>query len=111
MVVSNFFIHGHISLINFAVDLVKGNSDNGIIDGFVILALNTNDSIRRIKGDSKIIFTDMERYEIFNNIKGIDLVFFFHEDTPEELIKTLKPDFIVKRKRLCRRRSCWKRMF
>ncbi len=76
--------------------MIKCDPRNGFRDGIVVLALNTNESIKRIKGESKIIFSDMERYSIFNSIKGVDLVVFFNEDTPIDLIKAIKPHFLVK---------------
>jgi len=62
----------------------------------MILALNTDDSIRRIKGEKRPILKQDERAFIVGNLKPVDYVTFFDEDTPEQIIKDIVPDVLVK---------------
>lgn len=62
----------------------------------LILALNTDHSIKRIKGDKRPILQQDERAFIVSNLKPVDYVTFFDEDTPENIIKELIPDILVK---------------
>lgn len=62
----------------------------------LIVGLNTDDSIRRIKGDKRPILKQDERAFIVSNLKPVDYVTFFDEDTPAEIISDLIPDILVK---------------
>ena len=62
----------------------------------LILALNTDESIKRIKGDKRPILKQDERAFIVSNLKPVDYVTFFNEDTPAEIISELIPDVLVK---------------
>jgi len=62
----------------------------------MILALNTDDSIRRIKGEKRPILKQDERAFIVGNLKPVDYVTFFDEDTPQQIIKDIVPDVLVK---------------
>jgi D-beta-D-heptose 7-phosphate kinase/D-beta-D-heptose 1-phosphate adenosyltransferase len=62
----------------------------------LILALNTDESIKRIKGDKRPILKQDERAFIVSNLKPVDYVIFFDEDTPQEIISELIPDVLVK---------------
>ncbi len=62
----------------------------------LIVGMNSDDSIRRIKGDSRPIVTFDERAFVMANLKPVDFVTPFDEDTPYELIKTIVPDYLVK---------------
>ena len=77
---------GHIDYLNKA----KALGD------VLIVGLNTDDSVKRIKGDKKPIINQDERAEIISNIKPVDYVVFFDEDTPAELINKLVPDILIK---------------
>ena len=62
----------------------------------LVIGLNSDGSVKRLKGDSRP-FNDLEtRREQLELIPYVDEVVVFHEDTPYELIKELKPDLIVK---------------
>jgi D-glycero-beta-D-manno-heptose 1-phosphate adenylyltransferase len=62
----------------------------------LIVALNTDKSVVRIKGDKRPILKQDERAFIISNLKPVDYVTFFEEDTPKEIIEELIPDFLVK---------------
>lgn len=62
----------------------------------LIVGLNSDDSVRRIKGDKRPILKQEERAFILSNLKPVDYVFFFDEDTPEKLISEIIPDILVK---------------
>lgn len=82
---------GHFSLFRFA----KQEINNG--KNFVVLAANSSSSIKRIKGENKIFFDNLDRLSMYGSIKYIDYSCIFYEDTPLELIEAIKPiDYIVK---------------
>lgn len=62
----------------------------------LVAALNSDSSVRRIKGDKRPIITQSERAFIVSNLKAVDYVTFFNEDTPKEIINELIPDVLVK---------------
>lgn len=62
----------------------------------LIVGLNTDASIQRIKGDKRPILRQDERAFIVSNLKPVDYVTFFDEDTPAEIIADLIPDILVK---------------
>ena len=62
----------------------------------LIVGLNSDDSVRRIKGNERPILKQKERAFILSNLKPVDFVVFFDEDTPEKLISEIIPDILVK---------------
>lgn len=62
----------------------------------LIVGLNTDASVIRIKGNKRPILKQEERAFIISNLKPVDYVVFFSEDTPEKLISELIPDVLVK---------------
>ena len=62
----------------------------------LIVGLNSDSSIRRIKGDKRPILLEDERAFVISNIKPVDYVTIFQEDTPAELIEELIPNILVK---------------
>ena len=62
----------------------------------LILALNTDESVQRIKGPSRPFFDQNTRAELALHLEAVDAVTFFGEDTPRELIAALVPDVLVK---------------
>ncbi len=63
---------------------------------FLLVALNSDSSIRRIKGEKRPIVPQHQRAFIMDNLKAVDYVTFFDEDTPHEIISELIPDILVK---------------
>jgi D-glycero-beta-D-manno-heptose 1-phosphate adenylyltransferase len=62
----------------------------------LIVGLNSDDSVKRIKGDKRPILKQEERAFILFNLKPVDYVVFFDEDSPEKLISEIIPDILVK---------------
>ena len=63
---------------------------------YLIVAVNGDDSVKRLKGDSRPINNENSRALILASLLIVDAVIIFHEDTPLELIKQLLPDVMVK---------------
>jgi len=62
----------------------------------LIVALNSDASIRRLKGRSRPVFPLAERLEILEAVEDIDYVTSFSEDTPQRIIAAILPDVLVK---------------
>ena len=62
----------------------------------LIVALNTDASVRKIKGPSRPIFPLKERLEVLEAIESIDYLTWFSEETPQKIIAALLPDVLVK---------------
>lgn len=62
----------------------------------LIVGLNTDDSIRRIKGEKRPILKQDERAFILSSLKPVDFVCLFNEDTPAKIISELIPDILIK---------------
>jgi len=62
----------------------------------LIVGVNSDESVRRLKGSSRPVRSEAERAFVLAAVECVDLVVIFPEDTPLELVKTLKPDVIVK---------------
>lgn len=62
----------------------------------LIVGLNSDASIKRIKGDKRPILNEPERSFIISNLKPVDYIVIFEEDTPAKLIEEIIPDILVK---------------
>lgn len=62
----------------------------------LVVGLNSDDSVRRLKGESRPINGEKKRAFILSALEFVDYVVVFEEDTPEELIKVVKPNVLVK---------------
>jgi D-glycero-beta-D-manno-heptose 1-phosphate adenylyltransferase len=62
----------------------------------LILALNTDDSVARLKGPTRPLLSESERARMALALEAVDAVAFFDEDTPRELIAEVLPDILVK---------------
>ena len=62
----------------------------------LILALNTDASVARLKGPSRPLMPEQERARMVAALEAVDAVAFFDEDTPRELIAQVLPDVLVK---------------
>jgi len=62
----------------------------------LIVGLNSDSSVKRIKGEKRPFINQTERAFLLSNLKPVDFVVIFEEDTPFELIKELIPDVLVK---------------
>ena len=77
---------GHIRLLENARSL----------GDILILALNTDTSVQRLKGPTRPLISQDERSELAAALQAVDAVTFFDEDTPRELIAAVLPDILIK---------------
>ena len=63
---------------------------------FLIVGLNTDKSVRRLKGNNRPIMSFRDRALLLSYLTPVDLVVGFGDDTPLNLIKKLRPDILVK---------------
>lgn len=77
---------GHV----FYLDEAKALGD------VLILGLNSDDSVRRLKGEDRPLNSQDDRALVINSLRAIDYVVIFNEDTPFNLISEIKPDILVK---------------
>jgi D-beta-D-heptose 7-phosphate kinase/D-beta-D-heptose 1-phosphate adenosyltransferase len=77
---------GHVSLLNQA----RTRCDK------LIVGLNSDASVSRLKGPDRPVQPEANRAAVLGSLASVDLVIIFGEDTPLELIRTLKPDLLVK---------------
>ena len=76
---------GHVSLLQYCKTL-----------GDVIVGLNSDKSVKRIKGSERPINNENDRKFMLESLSCVDKVIIFNENTPYELIKKIKPNIIVK---------------
>ena len=62
----------------------------------LVVGVNSDDSVRRLKGLSRPVNNEQDRMEMLSALGFIDYVTLFDEDTPYELIKKIQPDVLVK---------------
>ncbi len=62
----------------------------------LILALNTDASVRRLKGPSRPLISERDRVELALALEAVDAVTLFDEETPREVIAAVLPDILVK---------------
>jgi len=62
----------------------------------LIVALNTDASVRRLKGPDRPVQTELARAAVIGALRSVDLVILFDEDTPIDLIEQLRPDVLIK---------------
>jgi rfaE bifunctional protein nucleotidyltransferase chain/domain len=77
---------GHIRLLESARSL----------GDILILALNTDASVQRLKGPTRPLISQDQRAELAAALEAVDAVTFFDEDTPRELIAAVLPDVLIK---------------
>ena len=63
---------------------------------YLVIGLNTDDSVSRFKGPERPLQDQNSRARVLAAMKFVDLVVFFNEDTPLNLISELAPDILVK---------------
>lgn len=77
---------GHVRLLERARNL----------GDILILALNSDASVQRLKGPARPLLSQDQRAELAAALEAVDAVTFFSEDTPRELIAEVLPDVLVK---------------
>ena len=88
------FTNGCFDLIHAGhVDYLSKAKELGDV---LIVGLNSDTSVKRIKGDKRPILLEAERAFVISNLKPVDYVTIFEEDTPANLIGQLILDILVK---------------
>lgn len=77
---------GHVKYFQFA----KRQGD------LLVVAVNTDSSIRRLKGNKRPIISEQDRVSVLEELESIDYLVRFDEDTPLEMIREIRPDVLVK---------------
>ncbi len=77
---------GHVAYLNEAKSL--GDT--------LVVGLNSDESVRRLKGNDRPVNNQDDRTFMLMNLKAVDHVFIFDQDTPYELIKEIMPNILVK---------------
>lgn len=77
---------GHIDYLSKSRDLAD----------YLVIGLNTDNSVRRLKGPRRPINDEYSRALMLASFLFVDYVVMFDEDTPYNLIKTLQPDVLIK---------------
>ena len=77
---------GHIETIDFAKHQA----------GKLIVAINSDSSVKRLKGEARPIIKQRERAIAVAALENVDAVILFDDDTPEDLIGAIRPDVLVK---------------
>lgn len=77
---------GHVEYLSKAADL----------GDVLIIGLNTDDSVKRLKGSSRPVNDEKSRAVVLAALEFVSAIVFFNEDTPYNLIKTVQPDVLVK---------------
>ncbi|MGB7157419.1 MAG: D-glycero-beta-D-manno-heptose 1-phosphate adenylyltransferase [Tepidisphaeraceae bacterium] len=77
---------GHVKYFQFA----KAQGD------ILVVGVNTDNGIRRLKGSKRPIISEVDRVGVLEELESIDYLVRFDEDTPIELIRQVRPDVLVK---------------
>ena len=76
---------GHVELLRYCHSL-----------GRVVVGLNSDRSVKQLKGDSRPYNNESDRQLVLEACKFVDEIIIFDEETPYQLIKKVKPDIVVK---------------
>ena len=88
------FTNGCFDLLHLGhIDYLSKARDHGEI---LIVGVNTDDSVKRLKGNSRPLTDEQSRSMIMASLHFVDAVVLFDEDTPYELIKLVQPDVLIK---------------
>lgn len=63
---------------------------------FLVIGLNSDASVRRLKGEGRPIVSEADRAEVLDALRAVDIVTIFDEPTAEELVRLVRPDIYVK---------------
>lgn len=90
------FTNGCFDILHLGhIDYLSKARDQGDV---LIVGVNTDDSVRRLKGNGRPLTDEVSRSMIIASLHFVDAVILFDEDTPYELIKFIQPDILVKGK-------------
>ncbi len=77
---------GHVEYLNRAREL----------GDCLVVAINSDASVKQIKGEKRPVVTEADRAFVVSNLKSVDYVCVFGEDTPYNVIRMIQPDVLVK---------------
>ena len=66
------------------------------LGGFLVVGINSDEQVRKLKGEGRPVQIERERAEIVASIRGVDAVTIFPEPNVENLIRALRPDIHAK---------------
>ena len=75
---------------------VKYLEDSRALGDFLVVGLNSDASVARLKGVGRPLQDEVARATVLLGLRSVDAVVRFNEDTPLELIKALQPDILAK---------------
>jgi len=75
---------------------VRYLADARALGDFLVVGLNSDASVARLKGPGRPLQDEAARAAILLGLRSVDAVIRFDEDTPQELIRALQPDVLVK---------------
>ena len=89
---------GHLELLEYCKHRAGSSAETVPISmrGYVIVGLNSDDSVKRLKGDGRPVNNQRDRKYFLESLTSVDQVILFDEDTPKRLLSYVKPDLIVK---------------
>jgi rfaE bifunctional protein nucleotidyltransferase chain/domain len=88
------FTNGCFDLLHLGhIDYLSKAKDHGNV---LIVGVNTDASVRRLKGENRPVTDETSRSVIMASLQFVNAVVLFDEDTPYELIKLVQPDVLVK---------------
>lgn len=79
----------HVGHVTYLKDAKK-------LGDILVVGLNSDESVKRLKGESRPINSQMDRALLLSALNSVDVIVIFDEDTPEKLIGEIKPDIHVK---------------
>ncbi len=88
------FTNGCFDILHFGhVSYLESAKKNNRI---LVIGLNSDSSIRKIKGPNRPIIAETRRASLLAALECVDFVTIFHEETPLRVIEALKPDILIK---------------
>ncbi|MDY6915847.1 MAG: D-glycero-beta-D-manno-heptose 1-phosphate adenylyltransferase [Candidatus Cloacimonadota bacterium] len=67
-----------------------------MLGDILLVAVNSDNSVKRLKGPARPLVPEMQRCQVLNALKMVDLITVFNQNTPYDLIKKISPDVLVK---------------
>lgn len=80
----------------FHVGHIRYLAEAKTLGDYLIVGINSDEQVRKLKGDNRPLIPEQERAEIISALRFVDYVTVFPEPTVEELIRALRPDFHAK---------------
>ncbi len=77
---------GHIAYLNEAKSL----------GDVLVIGVNSDGSVKKLKGESRPVNNETDRAYLLDNLRSVDYVIIFEEDTPYNIINEILPDYLVK---------------